>query len=182
MKTSLLAVAAALLAATSVSAADAKQYGSAKLVYSDLNAKVEDESESVPMKTAYGLGLGYGVKIDDFRVEGELTFRGENKLKDEEEGDGVTNHSLMVNGYYDIATGTAITPYAGLGLGLSQIKTEDKYTKFAYGASIGAAYNVSEKVAIDLGYTYTKISDIKEDEMTIKLNTSEIKLGARFAF
>ncbi|MDR2098816.1 MAG: outer membrane beta-barrel protein [Rickettsiales bacterium] len=181
MKTSLL-VMAALLVATSASAAELKQYGSAKIVYSNLNLEVDDQDSD--MKTAYGLGLGYGVKISDFRVEGELTLRAKNKLK-EDESEGLTNHSLMVNGFYDIATGTEFVPYVGVGFGLNRAKIANAgtHSKFAYGASAGVAYNVNEKTAVDLGYTYTKIADIDDDEAgEFKQDTGEIKLGARYTF
>jgi len=147
---------------------------------------------------AYGFGLSYGLKTSYFRVEADLTFRLNNEFEGENVRATIANHSLMINGFYDMPIGTTLVPYIGVGFGLSRLKwadydydpydgiydkTVDSYKKFAYAVSAGVAYNVDEFMAIDLGYTYTQLADIEEDhEVILKIKTSEIKLGVRQTF
>ncbi|MDR2199137.1 MAG: outer membrane beta-barrel protein [Deltaproteobacteria bacterium] len=88
-------------------------------------------------------------------------------------------NTLLVNFYFDIPTGTAITPYVGAGAGIAilRLKTTDTFwstagpgtpvlverhsvhasktkTNFAWSLAAGVAYDISENVALDLGYRF----------------------------
>ncbi|PIQ43034.1 MAG: hypothetical protein COV52_07610 [Gammaproteobacteria bacterium CG11_big_fil_rev_8_21_14_0_20_46_22] len=64
--------------------------------------------------------------------------------------------TYMLNGYYDITTGTALTPYFGLGLGAARVSTDYHYdgnydhtdTAFAYQGILGLSYNVKHNVSV----------------------------------
>jgi outer membrane protein OmpA-like peptidoglycan-associated protein len=112
-----------------------------------------------------GVGWGYGNGI---RVELEGGYR-TNDVDKASTGtaNGDTNAwSLMLNGLYDVNTGTSFTPYIGAGLGLARVKfddvtvpggttrIDDSDTTFAYQGLLGIAYTLAPQWKIDLGYRY----------------------------
>lgn len=112
-----------------------------------------------------GVGWGYGNGI---RVELEGGYR-TNDVDKASTGtaSGDTNAwSLILNGLYDVNTGTSFTPYIGAGLGLARVKfddvtvpggttrIDDSDTTFAYQGLLGIAYTLAPQWKIDLGYRY----------------------------
>lgn len=115
---------------------------------------------------------------------------------------------LLLNGYYDIRTGTPFTPYIGGGLGftvdqLTQgISSTDSgatgnatasarstQLKFAGAAMVGLNYDVNTFVSIDVGYRYLYIGGSDVDVTINGANESveiggisehEIRAGLRF--
>ncbi len=221
-KTLLLAGVAVSLFAANANAADLQQYVSAKLTYSDASHDVkwsdtwtndDDEvvSESGKQKfsdNVWGGSLAYGVKADAVRTELELNIKQDAEKKfsevSEDEGDdagvettklSVENNSVMINAYYDINTGTKLTPYVGAGIGMAHLKATAKYddgkdskskNNFAWQVGAGVAYALTDNVALDAGYRYTDAGDVKisDGESTNKYEAKshEFLLGARYSF
>jgi len=112
---------------------------------------------------AVGYGLGNG-----FRLEGELGYRSNDvdKVGGASGGGDVSQWSLMGNALYDIQTGTAFTPYVGVGLGGVRIDVDggrtftggrtinDDDTVFAYQGILGVAYSLAPQWKLDLSYRY----------------------------
>ena len=116
--------------------------------------------------------------------------------------------TLFLNGYYDIHNSSSITPYVGLGLGLAKLSYDltnegfdtfggisesysEKYsgskTKFAWNIGAGAAYQINDLMALDLGYRYANFGKVSLDlgeggGPEIKSNAHEVMLGLRFSF
>ncbi len=79
--------------------------------------------------------------------------------------------AFMVNGFYDINTGTAFTPYVGLGVGYARVSADgisatglgftngDDDNKFAYQAIAGVAYQLTPEVALTADYRYFATQD-----------------------
>lgn len=79
----------------------------------------------------------------------------------------------MVNGFYDFQTGTAFTPYVGLGAGYARVSSngisatglgatlDDDDNKFAYQAIAGIAYQITPEVALTADYRYFATQDPK---------------------
>jgi outer membrane autotransporter protein len=80
--------------------------------------------------------------------------------------------TLFLNAYYDIATGTKLTPYVGAGLGATFIKAKgainwnnglvDSWdsrtaTNFAWNIGIGLGYEITKNVALDVSYRYADL-------------------------
>jgi opacity protein-like surface antigen len=80
--------------------------------------------------------------------------------------------TLFLNAYYDIATGTKLTPYVGAGLGAAFIKTKGiellngnnnalydsrTATNFAWNIGVGFGYEITKNVALDVGYRYVDL-------------------------
>lgn len=101
-----------------------------------------------------------------FRVEAELGYRG-NGI--ERNNAGVMDGDLgilsyMANAYVDIPTGSALTPYVGVGAGGATIwadanagafgSIDDADTVFAYQFIAGVGYRLSREVSIKADYRY----------------------------
>jgi len=118
----------------------------------------------------------------------------------------ITSYGIMANGYWDIATvslgrgfGDAemtLTPYVGAGVGGTVLSVEttsaDKYRSYAddyehhnltWAAMAGAAVQVTETTAIDVGYRYQDLgpfmsSDLGFDDLT----AHDLRVGVRYSF
>ena len=69
--------------------------------------------------------------------------------------------AMMVNGYYDFDTGSAVTPYVGLGVGAARTSHTDstdnitsRQWNFAYQGIVGASYAVNDQMSVSLDYRY----------------------------
>jgi opacity protein-like surface antigen len=115
---------------------------------------------------------------------------------------------LLMNGYYDIRTGTAFTPYIGGGVGFAvdQLTQEASATytggtasasnsgrsthiAFAGAAMAGLTYDINTFVSLDVGYRYLYIGgsnvDIVVNNTNSKIsiggiNEHQIRVGLRF--
>jgi len=123
---------------------------------------------------AIGWGFGNG-----FRAEVEGNYR-DNEVSrfypstGGANGGSMKTYGVMVNGYYDIATGTPFVPYVGVGLGYvwneingattaytnatgtaaTTYKLNDTDSSFAYQAILGVAYDFGSGVAATLEYRF----------------------------
>jgi len=114
--------------------------------------------------------------------------------------------TLLLNAYYDIDTGTAFTPYFGIGFGMAFV--DNKWSaessggkelgsgsasgsSFAHSLGLGVSYAFTENVAADLGYRYIgagyhdgKYKENGGEEWKIGSfpTIHEIYLGARITF
>lgn len=187
-------------AAAQAHAAEVKPYVSAKAVYSYMqgSAKVDGETNKTRFK-APGASIAAGAKIDDFRAELEFSYIA-NKTKKGFDVDGPTKdklaaNSLMINGYYDIPTGTILMPYVGAGVGMAKAKYKfdfydsgvavgEKFdkTKFAYNFSVGLGVKIVDGLIADVGYRYANFGSFKKDGVKFKSYTDEVILGLRFEF
>lgn len=106
----------------------------------------------------------------NFRVEAELGWR-RNDM-DAWNGasiDGDTNVlSLMGNLYYDIPTGTALTPYIGVGLGGAHVtmdsrraglSVDDDANVWAYQGIAGVDYRLNDRLSLKADYRYFATDD-----------------------
>ncbi|WP_339051964.1 outer membrane protein [Candidatus Lariskella endosymbiont of Epinotia ramella] len=92
------------------------------------------------------------------------------------EKQNISGNLAMANFYYDIAKFSKVTPYLGAGLGVAMntpgdfTVTADKHNwiykgersnRIAYSLAFGFRYDISDRVAIDLGYTYYDAGKIR---------------------
>lgn len=162
-------------------------------------------------KIAGVLNLGYNLAYDyDIPVRAELSFtlrdnldKKKNKSSRGDEGElshtrertKVHMNTLMLNGYYDINTGTSFTPFLGAGLGVAftklDYKSTDRYRyddqnndendkfskskkKFAWNVAAGVAYNITDSIDIDFTARYVNVSKLsitkryKDDDTRLK--------------
>ena len=113
---------------------------------------------------------------------------------------------LLANAYYDIRTGTAWSPYLGLGVGfaVNQVTRNLNYTvtpgadtiagdrttdvQFAGAAMVGVTYDISTLWALDVNYRFLRIGgsevslkpDVASSVGIGDLNEHQIRAGLRF--
>lgn len=168
--------------------------GYTALTDSDLTGGDMPGAAELSFSEGWNVSGAVGVKVGNGRLEGEIGYR-TNDLDDYSDSRGsepvdgdVSNISFMVNGYYDIPTGTAVTPYVGGGIGLArlEIKPQDEDsmddTVFAYQVGLGVGIAVSKTVTIDLGYRYFATADPEFDGVEAEYKSHNILAGVRVVF
>ena len=166
----------------------------------------------------FGVDAAVGYDFGSFRADLEFTYltskfvfdvdpddgRGDNEDAD----DTLTVIGGMANAWYDLDTGSAWTPYIGVGVGATllsvQLATgqdeEDQYFDgsglgFAYQAGVGVAFEVLSGFSLTAGYQFfgTLETDVTDDNgttdnddddhtVTPTLMAHGIQLGMRFLF
>lgn len=122
---------------------------------------------------------------------------------------------FMANGYVDIATLAGFTPYVGAGIGVTQLRWNDVSLdsdcvpgaaacsgagstrvalngktdwRFTYALMAGVSYDVTDRLKLDVGYRFSKISDgdlfggSGLNGFDDGLARHEIRAGLRFSF
>jgi outer membrane protein OmpA-like peptidoglycan-associated protein len=120
----------------------------------------------------FGLLANAGYAFGQFRAEGEFGWRynGVDKVNGVSGSGDVQAYDLMLNGYYDIKTGTAWTPYLGLGIGAADIVnnsvrnssgslTNDSDIVFAYQGIAGVSYALNDHLSLNADYRYFRTLD-----------------------
>lgn len=111
--------------------------------------------------------------------------------------------TVMINGYWDINTGTKFVPYIGAGIGYANIRekafvsnqyatetAKDKEDNLAWQLSAGVSYEITADLDAELGYRYTDYGTIKQSEsrgyyqsgMKRDYDSHEVLLGVRYTF
>jgi len=115
----------------------------------------------------------------------------------------LTVQSLFANLYFDIATGTAFTPYVGAGLGAAFLSSDGSVTtistgstsnqdnndtNFAWNAGLGVGYSLTKSCTLDLGYRYADFGDMElgdPSRLGLKareITAHEVLFGLRYSF
>jgi len=146
----------------------------------------------------FGLGLSLGTDLSysssvPIRVEAEYLYHGnETYSRAGHDSHDLSAHSIMANGFFDIQTDTALTPYVGGGLGLACINdratvadtSKGSRWNFAWNAGGGVALGLSERLALDLGYRYMDLGKSPDkiwggQNYNLSLTAHEFSLGLR---
>lgn len=131
-----------------------------------------------------------------FRAEAEYgwqkndldTLSYSNRIGNFNQGD-LKTQSLMVNGFYDVDTGSPWSPFVGAGIGWAKVDLNtpalpfaDNDDVFAYQFMAGVAYNVSEQLAIDAQYRFFGTQDATIQGADFGMNSNDLMLGIRYSF
>ena len=216
-KTLLLAGVAGALFSLNANAMDLTPYVGARVLYTSIDAKMkysdatDSEKYNIDDKgIGAGLFVGSAIKLPYGAIRAELEY---NKKADTKKS-YTTNiglpetfnakletQSFMLNAYYDIDTGSKITPYIGGGIGYAKLKLNDQYwqdvyaknikdTNFAWQIGAGVAYAVTDNISIDAGYRYIDFGDLSDsgddgyggESEKIDVSANEFYLGVRYNF
>ena len=207
---------------------DSKKVGGEIQFGDDNPLKIEgNERRDAYLDIGFGLAAAFGYDFGAFRVDGEASYlsaRGDIALtgtpakKAEKEDNLVfTSIGATANVWYDVNTRSAWTPYVGAGVGGANISARQIYKgiglelsvtysgwAFAYQAGAGVRYDLTDTIAVDLGYrlfaaispkltntgTFDEVFDIVTGESlgtyteTWEPNvmTHRVTLGVRYAF
>lgn len=126
--------------------------------------------------SAIALGGGIGYRFNpSFRVDVRGDFAGDYDVGPVD----LDVWTVLANGYFDIPTGTMLTPYIGAGIGWGFVNaspgSDDDGVAFALMA--GASIDLSATTAIDIGYRFRDVSISGPDTME-----HQILAGIRFSF
>ncbi|NDC58558.1 MAG: porin family protein, partial [Alphaproteobacteria bacterium] len=177
------AIAAVMIAAPSAMAAEG-WYGRADAGYTvDGEAKLDKSpgfggTGTLSNEWTQHLGLGYKFG-NGFRLETELGHRwnaidATPATTTSGIRDGSDTHvwTGLLNGLYDFNKAGRVHPYVGVGVGLARADlsaaspvpgtlVNDSDTALAYQGLVGLAFDVTERLALDIGYRYLKASDLE---------------------
>ena len=161
-------------------------------------------SSEVEFDTGVHLGAAFGYDFGEFRVEGEFTYQSHEfkevtdlELNGIPQGDRDADGDIdafifLINGFYDIDTGTKLTPYLGGGIGFARLDIKDLFvagivrgdeddTVFAYQLAGGITYEITEQIVADLSYRFVATSEPDFDGLE-EYNSHNLMAGVRFYF
>jgi opacity protein-like surface antigen len=120
-----------------------------------------------------GAGLGYQF-TDYLRSDLRVDYAGVYS-----NGPDMSVTTVLGNLYFDIPTGTAFTPYLGAGGGYGWAPVDGAPDKdgFAYALMGGASYELTDSLALDVGYRFRSIAADGADP-----HEHQITTGLRFKF
>ena len=196
MRKGLFGVLAAAVVMSPVLAAAEGFYvsGHAGAVFLSESDNTDELGVDLPSDFDPGFGVGGAVGYDfvnNFRVEGEITYRQSDVDTvdlsgvggpGEVEGSGdVSALAFMANAFYEVKGTSAFTFYVGAGVGVAVVSfndfalespllsgfggplADDDDTVFAYQGIVGIGYEVSEAVTLTLDYRYFATQDAELD-------------------
>ena len=184
----------------------------------DKKKPMDEKKASWDFDPGFGVDAALGYDFGSFRADAEFTYatskfvfdvdKTERRKKSDEADDTLTALAATANAWYDLDTGTAWTPYIGIGVGATNLSvqlatgpdTDDQYFKgegwgFAYQAGVGVAFEVLNGFSLVAGYQFfgtleTKVTDkgkdtaatVDDHTVTPELMTHGFQLGMRFLF
>ena len=116
---------------------------------------------------AFGAGIGYQA-TDNLRTDLRVDWAGSYSVAPGAKMDATT---VLGNLYFDIPNETIFTPYVGAGLGWGWVNDAPggNDNGFAYALMGGAAVDLSDSLALDLGYRFRDIGISGPDTMEHQL-------------
>ncbi|MGB6290737.1 MAG: outer membrane beta-barrel protein [Desulfobulbales bacterium] len=161
-----------------------------------------DGSVEAEYEAGYSIGGAVGSMMDNYRIEGEISYQANDVDSLEGIDIGLLGLSMdtsilafLFNGYWDFNNDSAFTPYITGGIGFANVSGEitdgaDSYdgddTVFAYQLGFGAGFAVSETVTLDCRYRYLGTADAEitsaGEKLEIEVASHNITAGIRWAF
>ena len=173
-----------------------------------------NDIDPTKLKNSMNFGVALGYKITD-HVRAELAinrfqnfkYQAADKLNtDTTYSQKISSTSAFINGYYDIKEMNGFMPYITAGVGFSKNKAGDfstnvknvtpeidpkgkTQTEFGWNAGVGIAYNLNERITLDLlNYKYYDLgkvsteNDVAGEASVGKLKVHSINTGIRIKF
>ncbi|MDH3741983.1 MAG: outer membrane beta-barrel protein [Hyphomicrobiales bacterium] len=126
-------------------------------------------------------GGGFGYYYNQM-FRSDITFDGAFDYEQRVLGVDVSldTYSVMANGYWDIPAGGGFTPYLGAGVGYGWADASAAgFTASTDGVAVagmaGASFNMTQSIALDLGYKYRRIILNGQD-----IGDHMVRAGVRF--
>ena len=127
--------------------------------------------------SALSLGGGVGYRFNNnMRADLTMDWAGDYKVAP---GADLSTTTVLGNLYFDWANDTAFTPYVGAGLGYGWVNDTPtgNHSGIAYGLDAGVSMDVTQNVAVDLGYRFRDTMISGSDPLE-----HQIVAGVRFSF
>lgn len=119
----------------------------------------------------FGGGVGYRYN-PSWRTDVRVDYAGKFDVGGGSDLDFTT---VLLNGYFDVPLGGQITPYVGLGAGYGWTNVDRN--GFAYALMAGASFDLTQSIALDVGYRYRGVATSGPD-----VNDHSVLAGWRFSF
>ncbi|MFO1122084.1 MAG: porin family protein [Hyphomicrobiales bacterium] len=178
LKTTIIAMALAAVATGNAQAADLGPEATASAVpgfylRGDIGWSFLEWSGDDSNAFTGGAGLGYQF-TDYLRSDLRVDYAGVYS-----NGPDMSVTTVLGNLYFDIPTGTAFTPYVGAGGGYGWAPVDGAPDKdgFAYALMGGASYELTDSLALDVGYRFRSIAADGADP-----HEHQVTTGLRFKF
>lgn len=153
----------------------------------------EDTDTNLGAGLAVGTDLSYSTSYP-IRLEGEYMYRGKAEWEKGPksvsgagtayQGFDVRSHSLMANAYYDFLNESVLTPYVGLGLGMSYLKSDyrnkvilggTEYSvsgsgsdwNLAWNIGGGVAWQLNDAMSLDFSYRYVDLGEVETGKINV---------------
>ena len=148
--------------------------GAGGLILSDSNISGGGIDTDAEFDPGYAARSAVGYAYDGgWRAEIEVGYR-ENGVDTIGSSAGSGDSSAlsgMINGYYDFRSDSPLTPYVGVGLGLTQVEADgyspvsgssidDDDVAFSYQGIVGASWAVGDALALTADYRYLATDDV----------------------
>jgi opacity protein-like surface antigen len=149
-------------------------------------------TSTASFSNAFSFNGAIGYQFEQFRGELEIGNRFFN-VKNASDS-GITSTAILINGYYDIPTGSKLRPYVGLGFGLNvnsgKIKNAPYQlgnvdiggTSFAYQGKAGVQYEISRKGNIFAELKYGSAGGYRLDRIFVLGQGVDIDLDSSNSF
>ena len=187
-----LAAITVILAAASVANAQDFYFGIQAGLNVTHDGEFDNSGSDMTFDTGYAYGATLGYEIgNQFRLEGELTYRGNHidSVAGVSQGGKISSTALMANVFYDFATARSWAPYIGGGLGTARVSLERAGSAndrvLAYQLIGGLGYSVSPNTVVTFDYRYFGVDTPKFDAATSfsqEYGNSTLMLGIRANF
>jgi opacity protein-like surface antigen len=107
---------------------------------------------------------GTGIRIGASYTHVELDYRAHRTSNGTvAESSKSTSKMYLLNAYYDFKTGTELTPFVGLGLGMSDTDGS-KDNEFIYGLHGGAQYKITNNVYVGAKGSFLRANGITDPQ------------------
>jgi len=175
----------------------------------EIDFKTLGAKESVELDNDYAVAGAVGYRFSPWvRVEGEIGhFSGD--LGDDTglSSASVSIMTYMVNAFVDWKNQSRFTPYLGFGLGVASISSDasetfvvdgtsytwasdDKGSAFAWQIGAGSSVQITDNIAMDLGWRYLDTTDVTLDSsldgtsypFETSLSSHIFRAGVRYEF
>ena len=149
---------------------------------------VDDDEYNIDFDdgTVFELGVGYNFG-NNFRVEGSYSQSYSDNYGSYDwdyYNDGFKVESLMASAYYDLDTGSNLTPFVGIGVGTASLDNGyDTTDTFTYSFQVGLGYELSDKLDLVAKATYQTLQEY--DLEGYDMNSHSLLqglLGLRYTF
>ena len=99
----------------------------------------------------------------------------------------VSTYSILTNVYYDFRFDFPVMPFAGAGIGIAAVNLDldgqdDTDLVFAWQATGGVAYPITENIAATLSYVFFSSVDPEFDGFKANYDSHNVILGVRYVF
>ena len=137
----------------------------------------------------YDFANPFRVELEIVGQQNDLDITSYNNQYSSFNAGDLKTRSFMFNGFYDVDTGSAWTPFAGLGMGWGRVvvndpgfRNSDSDDVFSYQLIGGVSYAFNERWSLDGQYRFTGTSEATIDGSDFNVTSNDVMVGVRFSF